>query len=494
MGSMAFALPASLPPAADSLLRLASFAAGYDHSPSPTGVRIENGLLHLTRESDESGSLFLPWPVGAGGAVVISTSTLRERPAPYRLLVELARGKVNRLRTQAGEWTGIGLETPADFNREIAAITALFVKAALEADGAAADDLATQAVHRSHHAADRLARMYIEQVFATRLHEEGKLPSRLAAQVIAAPIQGEEYRRTFNAARIGIRWRDIEPVESTYNWSTLDMAVENARLAGLPVTIGPVIDLAPGMAPAWADGWHGDLQTQAAFMCDFLETLVGRYKDHVRRWVVCSGFNHADGAGLSDDERLRLMQRLFESALQIDSQLDLVLGIAQPWGDYLTNEDQTISPLSFADDLVRTGLSVSGIELEIRCGTAPRGSLPRDLLDASKQIDMFALLGLPLEVLLSHPASSAPDFGAREHGESLWDPAWVGGPTPEAQADWGAAFAAMALCKHEVRAVTWDHWSDADPHIVPAGGLVTSSGKVQPLLARLEGLRTKFLE
>ncbi|MFO0803152.1 MAG: hypothetical protein U0791_08545 [Gemmataceae bacterium] len=494
MGSMAFALPATLPPAADSLLRLASFAAGYDHSPSPTRVRIENGLLHLSRDTDESGSLFLPWPVGSNGAVVTTTSTLRERAAPYRLLVELARGKVNQLRTQTGKWQGIGLETPPEFNLELAAITSLFAKAALEAEGALADDFAAQALHRAHLASDRLARLYIEQVFATRLEEEGKLPTRLAARVLSAPAQSDEYRRTFNAARIGIRWREVEPVESTYNWSTLDMAVESARLSGLPITIGPVIDLAPGMTPAWADGWHGDLQTQAAFMCDFLETLISRYKDHVHRWVVCSGFNHADGAGLSDDERLRLMQRLFESAQQIDSQLELVLGVAQPWGDYMTQEDQTISPLSFADDLIRAGLNVSGVELEFRCGTTPRGSLPRDLLDLSKQIDMFSLLGLPLEVLLSHPASAAPDFGAREHGESLWDAAWPNGPTSEVQADWGAAFAAMALCKHEVRAVTWDHWSDADPHIVPSGGLVTASGKLQPLLARLEGLRAKFLE
>ena len=57
------------------------------------------------------------------------------------------------------------------------------------------------------------------------------------------------------------------------------------------------------MVPAWAEGWHGDLQTLAAFMCDFLETLIGRYREHVRRWVVCAGFNHADGAGLSDDDR-----------------------------------------------------------------------------------------------------------------------------------------------------------------------------------------------
>ena len=496
MGSMAFVLPATLPPAAETLLAQASFAAGYDQTPSPTKVRIENGVLSLTRGTDESGCMFLPWPVGPVGAVVTTTSTLRERPEPYDLLLELARGKLNQLRTQTAEWKDVGLQTTPEFDTELAAITALFAKAVMNRPSAEAEAAAAQALTRSYEAADVLARLYIDQMFGTRLDEEGKLASRLSARYLSAPppAVSEDYRRSFNSARIGVRWRDVEPVESTYNWATLDMAVESARLSGLPIAMGPVIDLAPGMTPVWADSWKGDLQTQAAFMCDFLETLIGRYKEHVRRWVVCAGFNHADGAGLSDDERLRLMQRLFESALQIDSQLDLVLSVAQPWGDYLVQEDQTISPLSFADDLIRTGLKVSAVELEIRGGTKPRGSLPRDLLETSKLIDMFAMLGLPLEVLLSHPASAAPDFGARDHGEEVWSPTWRGEPTPEGQAEWGASFAAMALCKHEVRAVTWDHWSDADPHLVPAGGLITTAGKPNPLLSRLEGLRAKFLE
>lgn len=491
MGSMSFALPAKLPPAAEALFAQACFAAGYDQTPSPTTVRVENGFLHVSREIDESGYLFLPWPVGAAGAVVTTTSTLRERPEPYNLMLELARGKLNQLRMQAAEWQDMGLETTAAFDRELSAVTSQFSSAALNQPSAEADTAAEQVLERCHRAAESLARTYIEQMFATREHEEGKIPSRLAARYLSAPLPAvnEEYLRAFNAARIGCRWRDIEPGESAYNWSTLDLAVENARAAGLPITIGPIIDLAPGMLPAWTDEWQGDLQTMAAFMCDYLEMLIGRYREHVRRWVVCAGFNHADGAGLSDDERLRLMQRLFESALQLDSNLELVVSVAQPWGDYLVHADQTISPLSFADDLVRCGLRVSAVELEIRNGTKPRGSLPHDLLDASRLMDTLSLLGLPLEIVLSHPCSASPDFGARDHVEEVWELAWRTGPSPEAQADWGYTMAALALCKPEVRAVTWDHWSDADPHFVPFGGLVSSTGKVQPLLAKLAELR-----
>ena len=218
-------------------------------------------------------------------------------------------------------------------------------------------------------------------------------------------------------------------------------------------------------------GWEGDLPTLAAFMCDFLETVIGRYKGDIRRWVVCAGFNQTDALGLDDDDRLRLAFRLFEAAAQIDPNLELVLSVAQPWGDYLVNENQTISPLTFPDDMIRAGLQVSAVELEIRDGIVPRGSLPRDLLDTSRVLNLFGLLGVPIEVVLSLPSSNEADPQAAVHGQSVWLPAYRAGLSPEGQAEWGASFAALALCTPHVRAVTWDHWSDAEPHLTPSGGL-----------------------
>jgi len=495
MGSMSFLLPNPVPPAAVPLLRLACFAGGYDQTPVPTTVVVENGRLVATRGTDESGYLLVPWPVGPAGAFVTTTSTLRERAEPYALVVELARGKLNQVRTQTAEWRDIGLQTPADYDRDLADAVRMFGTAVQAGPSAEADAAAGRVIERGYRLADRLVRLFIEQMLATREHEDGKQTTWLAARTAAPPVPAlaDDYRGAFTAARIGARWRDVEPTEAHYNWGPLDLAVAAATTAGLPVAFGPVIDIGPGMLPLWAAGWEGDLPTLAAFMCDYLETVVKRYRGSVKRWVVCAGFNHSAGLGLSDDDRLRLAARLFEAALQLDPGLDLVLGVAQPWGDYLVRADQTISPLGFADDLVRTGLKLSGVELEVRNATAPRGSLPRDLLDTSRLIDLFGLLGLPLEIVLSHPASGRPDPATKDHNEEVWAPAWRGGPTPEGQAEWGASFAALALCKPQVRSVTWDHWSDADPHLTPFGGLVDAAGHPHLLLARLQALRAAHL-
>ncbi len=503
---MTFLLPHPLPPDADELLRQACFAGGYDHTPTPTRVQVADGRMVVTRRVNESGQLLVPWRVDQAGTHVTATATLRDRSEPYRLVVELARGKLNQVRTQAAEWQDIGLQTPPHFDRDLADATLLFGRAALnqaltddpvDPGFAGTDEVAARVLERAYDLADRLARVYADQMFGTRL-QEGPLKTRLAARFLTAPSGdlAAEYRRTFNAAAVGVRWRDLEPAESQYVWGPLDDAVGAAKGMGLPLTAGPVIDLTPGMLPEWAAGWEGDLPALAAFMCDFLETVLARYKADVRRWVVCAGFNQADGMGLTDDDRLRLAARLFDAASQLDPELELVLSIAQPWGDYLVNDEQTITPLGFADDLVRAGLRISAVELELRQGVLPRGSLPRDLLDTARLLDKFGGLdglGLPLEVVLSGPASGAWDPAAAQTGQRLWEHGWAGGPTPEWQAAWGTSAAALALCEPAVRAVTWDHWSDTDPHLTPNGGLVDAAGRVNLLASGLRGLRTAFL-
>lgn len=498
MGSMSFLLPDPLPAAAAATLPdacVASTVGYYDQTPVPTTVRIAADRLTLSRTQNESGYLVVPWPVEPFGTVVSSSTTLRERAEPYRLLVELARGKLNQVRGQAADWRGVGLRTGPDFDRALADATRTFGRSALAGTPDEADALATRVLEQAHGLADRLSRDYVEQMLATRHGSGGPLDTRLAARHVRAPrgAAADEYTRAFNAANVSFRWRDVEPNEAQYDWTEADTAVAAAKAAGLAVTIGPVIDLAPGMLPAWAAGWGSDLPALAAFMCDYLETAVSRYKGDVRRWIVCAGFNHADALGLVDDDRLRLAFRLFEAAAQVDGNLELVLSVAQPWGDYLVSADQTISPITFPDDLVRAGVRLAAVELEFRVGTRPRGSLPRDLLDTARVLDVFGMLGIPLEVLLSLPSSAEPDPVAAEHLQSVWKHGWRAGPSPEGQAEWGASFAALALCWPQVRAVTWDHWSDAEPHLVPFGGLLDAAGRPKPLLARLRALRTDHL-
>jgi hypothetical protein len=170
-----------------------------------------------------------------------------------------------------------------------------------------------------------------------------------------------------------------------------------------------------------------------------------------------------------------------------------VLSIAQPWGDYLVDENHIISPLTFPDDLMRAGMRLSGLEVEVRAGTVPRGSWPRDLLETARAINLFGILQLPLEIVLSYPSSVQSDPIATLNGQSIWTPMAANGLSADGQAEWGSSFASLALSIPHVRAVTWDNWSDGQPHLTPSGGLVDASGRPKPLLSRLRTLRSAHL-
>jgi hypothetical protein len=256
MGSTIFLLPKSLSPAAVGLLEQACFAGGYDQTPVPTLSEVEDGKLYVSRATSESGFLLVPWVIEPFGTVVTTTSTLRERAEPYSLMVEMARGKLNQVRTQTAEWQHIGLQTNERYDEELRDITRLFGKAALNPPSTDDDTTALRVLERSFHLADQLIRAYVDQVFATRHHEAGPIDTRLAARFNRPPTASlaNEYVKSFNAARIGVRWSDVEPAESEFSWTELDECVGFAHSAGLPITGGPIIDLESGMLPEWASG------------------------------------------------------------------------------------------------------------------------------------------------------------------------------------------------------------------------------------------------
>src|SRR5258707_10039546 len=101
----------------------------------------------------------------------------------------------------------------------------------------------------------------------------------------------------------------------------------------------------------------------------------------------------------------------------------------------MTLADRTHSPFIFADTLIRSGLSVAALDLEIVMGVTPRGSYCRDLLELSRLLDFYALLGVPLAVTLGYPATNAVDPDADP--EIRVDAGrWRDGFTPEVQAGW----------------------------------------------------------
>src|SRR5256714_4421925 len=136
--------------------------------------------------------------------------------------------------------------------------------------------------------------------------------------------------------------------------------------------------------------------------------VIKRYRGRVRNWQLTSASNCSSVLALGEDDLMWLTVRLVESARQADPRLEAVVGIAQPWGEYMALEDRTHSPFIFADTLIRSGLNFAALDVEIVMGVSPRGSYCRDLMDTSRLLDLYSLLGLPLRVTLGYPSAEGP--------------------------------------------------------------------------------------
>ncbi|HLW67625.1 MAG TPA: endo-1,4-beta-xylanase [Gemmataceae bacterium] len=485
MGQINLQLPPGLP--ADQLAELqrACLAGGFDNAPGPTSVEVEPRRLLLRRSLDESGYLQVPWQIEGMGRLMSTTATLMERAEPYSLPLELARGKINQVRNTLGEWNSLGFTLKPDLADQFRLAHAHFCKAVSLHPSAEADSLAQAALADVHRLIDRMAPSFTDYLFQLRQQRVPRLDTSFGCRLQSLPTDSGAMAASFNTICVNMNWRAIEPHEAEYRWDETDALLQWAKGEQIPVVAGPLIDFSPSGLPDWLWLWEQELPNLANFMCDYVETAIARYRGQVRRWQLTSAANFSSVLSLSEDEMLWLTARLAEAAMQIAPDIELVVGVSQPWGEYLAREEHTYLPLVFLDTLLRAGLRLAALDLEIAMGIDPRGSYCRDLLEISRLLDSFAVLGTPLHVSLSFPSASDTDANA----ESEQEPTagyWHNGFTPETQRAWAVAVAAMAAVKPYVQGVYWGHLSDAEPHRFPNCGLLDLAGQPKPAL---EGLR-----
>jgi GH35 family endo-1,4-beta-xylanase len=496
MGTMTFQLPPGLSSEAVRELERACVAGGPDNMPWPTRVQVSNGRLTLHREEvDESGYLLVPWEINGAGRLLGSSATLMERENPYFLQLELARGKTNQLRSQAADWTSGGLELPGKVDEQIRDAVHAFGNAVVRTPSAESEAQAQQALSKTYTAADQLTSVYIQKVFEVRQERQPRLDTVLACRLGSRAIgaaAGAVVKEACNGVSVPFTWSSIAPAEGSYDWDTADALVNWAEAGGLPVTAGPLIDFSSSQLPDWLWHWERDLATLAQHMCDYVATTVRRYRHRIRAWQLTAASNCAAVLSLAEDELLWLTVRLAEAARQVDPSLQIVVGIAQPWGEYMALEDRVHSPFIFADTLIRSGLNLQALDLELVMGLSPRGSYCRDLLEASRLLDLYAILGIPLHVTLAYPSARSSDPKA-DPDYRITAGHWRSGFTPQTQAQWAASFAALVLCKPYVQAATWSHLSDANPHQFPHCGLLDASDRPKPVVQELRRLREAHL-
>ena len=470
-----------------------AYLCGYDRIPWQTNVHRVGNELHLEREISDSATLHLPWRVEGHGLVTLSTSTLTERPAPYHLPLELARGKIGQIRNQLADWQQLGLTVSKETQEREADAVGYFAQAAvLEHGSQRSIDLAEKAMRAALQTTDLLTACYAEQALVIRRRGSKKPPTLLGADLGASlpdDYMSEHLLQAFNAASVPFCWRDIETSQAVHNWHLSDAQLDWCLDRRLKVCGGPLLMLDQRSIPDWLTLYQDDFDVLVSFASEFVVSAVKRYRDHVDLWLCAGRPNTSKVLALTEEEKIKLVVRSIELTRSLDPDTPVVVSFDQPWAEYLSRQEMDLPPVHFADDLVRANLGLSGLMLEINVGHYPGGTLHRDPLEFSRMLDYWSQLGVPLFLTLSVPSDWRADPLALRRTK-LPPGSW----TTEVQQAWVSRYMPLLLAKPNVYGILWNQLRDAEPHDFAHGGLFDRTGRAKPALEQLAAVRQTCLD
>ena len=155
------------------------------------------------------------------------------------------------------------------------------------------------------------------------------------------------------------------------------------------------------------------------------------------------------------------------------SRAPLVISFDQPWGEYLAHRESELSPLHFADMLVRADIGLAGITLELNVGMGDTATMPRDRFEFDQLIERWSMFGVPLILSVSVPSE----------GEGF---------TADMQRQWLESYVPILLSRPIVQGLFWNQLFDAEADDFPATGLIDAAGQHKPAFDVLPTLRKQY--
>ena len=165
---------------------------------------------------------------------------------------------------------------------------------------------------------------------------------------------------------------------------------------------------------------------------------------------------------------------IVETIRKLDNSTPVIVSFDLPWGDYAANRRSDLSPLQFADALVRAELGINGIGIDLSFGDSPQECTPRDFLELSRLLNQWSSLQLPLVLGVSLPNMDVP--ADQETLDGFWD------------IESTMNLLQVIRSKPSVQALFWNQLSDGMSQ--RPGGVLKANQSSKDLLARLSSMAT----
>lgn len=509
MGQMRFRVPNAK--AYDPRIWNNAFISSYDGFPWPCVNRVENDCLIIERSENESGKVSVVWPTREYGPILLTSGSLRCVEEPYLLPLELARGTIHRIRSRGLNWQCVGLKLPEAYTTLIDQSITQFIQAAVsKSDVQRCCELSQESIDLAISASRPLARAFVSQSLQARHAVEKQFSTLLGVRAATDPTWNSSVEAALpaiNTLNVSMEMGQMDSDVRKEQIQRIDAQLEWARAHSLRVFGGPLINLQPHAFPKWYY-LYSDFDSLLKSACEHAKVMVERYRGQVHLWSAASGLNAPNAIGLSDEQVQKLAISVIQTVRRCDPKTPVIICIDAPWAEYLSHHADGISPLIFAEALIRVDLGLSGIGLELNFNAWPNGSLPRDLIDLSDMIDHWGnALEMPLLAMVSNPSNamvddlatsksqivstwSYPDF-QEESGPDAFDAeddAQKSVPELRFPAN-GMDILQMLLAKTRIHGIIWNQISDQIQHPFPNAGLISQQGKPRSLLDGLIRLR-----
>jgi hypothetical protein len=259
-----------------------------------------------------------------------------------------------------------------------------------------------------------------------------------------------------NTIAVPFTWREVESTEGARDWQHADMQVAWCQANELRIAGGPLVQWTDDAVPEWLQGTR-DFDTLERQVGRHVKAVVERYRGRIHLWIAAADVNTGKPLPLNEEQRLRLAVGAIEAVRSADDRTPVILTLDQPWGEYLRDERLQLSPIHFVDAIVRGDVGVTAIGLRINIGLDRGVTLPRDVLEISRQIDRWSVFNLPLLIELTLPA------GGRIGGDV--EQAWIHRVVP------------VLLGKPTVQAVFWGQCRDGKNGALANRGLFDREGQ-----------------
>tara|TARA_B100000809_G_scaffold62817_1_gene59553 strand:+ start:1260 stop:2747 length:1488 start_codon:yes stop_codon:yes gene_type:complete len=452
--------------------------------------------LVLSRESDESGNFYIPWEVPGRGELILSTGGLIERSAPYSLPIELARGTLHRLRSQLAAWQMMGLLVTDTVQQAVTEALHTFATAVTDQTKSPQTvEYADHALHAALRAMELLIDQYSHQIISSRRQQTKKLSTVFAVNLghtVADDKRAAQLLTAFNSAAVPLTWGQVETSTDSMHWEIHDRQVDWCQRKGVRIIGGPLIRLDAAGLPDWIVLWEDDFEIIESYVLNYVDTAVQRYQNKIALWNCAARTNTQSSLKISEEQQLRLTVKIIERARQIEERTPMIVTFDQPWAEYVARTPMDLTPFQLADTLARSKLGISGFGIELNLGYWPGGSGSRDLLEISRLLDRWSLLGLPLVVFLVTPSDTSVDPEAAHQARPI-SSSPDNQVTPQSQQALIDQLVPLLLSKQSLHGVVWNRLADVPPHDFPHGGLFDRRGRAKPVLNSLTQIRRKHL-